>query len=148
MEAPNKEEQQARLDAFCKELMTYFLPGSVTFGLPGPPQQSQSVEHNAAQLKMMLQRYLDFQGGVEGELQSFNVNLLFDFDRFGACLIDVIWHGKPHAKRSFQPWDIPPVYGYRKLPTGEEGWESAYLDGEIAGLMTDVGPKFFQGMGL
>lgn len=145
MEATSEEDQQARLDAFAKKVTTHFLPKPVMFGMPGPPAQWASHEEGAQQMKFMIGRYLHFNLGFCADLKSFDIKVLYDHGGYGACLVDIIWAGKPHAKSGLEGWDMHGVYGYRKLETGEEGWELGYVDDEIKNLLKRF-PNFFEGM--
>lgn len=147
MDAPTKEEQQARIDALCDELIAFRLPGAVSFGLPGPPVQFSSPEQGKPPFIVLLKQLIKFGIEFENELKSKKVQVLYDHRGFGACLIQLVYTWKPHAKSGLEPWDMTVFYGYRKLPTGEEGWEFAYHDDENAGLLKRVGPQFFEGLG-
>ncbi|KAF2098100.1 hypothetical protein NA57DRAFT_57265 [Rhizodiscina lignyota] len=146
MEATSEEDQQARVDGFCKKMTSFFLPKPVLFGMPGPPQQWASHEAGQQMLKTVIGRYIDFGIGFQGALKSSKVRVLYDHGGFGACLVDIIWTTIPHAKSGLEPWDMHGMYGYRKLQTGEEGWELGYNDDEIANLLKRF-PNFFEGMG-
>lgn len=148
MDAPTEEETQKRIDRFCKETVSYRFQQCVTFGLPpGPPQMVTSHEQALQQFKPLIQRYCKFGIGFESEVTSYKIQTLYDYGGHGVCLFHVDYVMKPHSKSGLKPWDCHVVYGYRKLPTGEEGWETGYVDDEIAKVLEHVGPKVFEGMG-
>lgn len=141
-----REGQLALVDSYAQEVMSYRLPGSVTFGLPGGPQQAALPEHAAKQFKSVLKQFLKLEVGFGVEVKSARIETLFDFGGHGACNIDMMIGLKPHAKSGLEPWEFRTICGYRRTEAGEEGFESTYLDGEVAALMRNIGPKFFEGI--
>jgi hypothetical protein len=147
MDATSPEDQEERLEAWMKTLMKLFLPGAVGFG-GGPPQQAPSLEVLHEGIKMRTAQYLKHNIGFTAEPKSSEVKVVIDYgEEGGAAIIDVIWATKAHEKSglSEKGWDMHAVYGYRKMPTGEEGWEFGYQDDEIHQLLKRV-PNFFDGL--
>ena len=78
MDAPTKEEQQARIDALCDKVIAFRLPGAVAFGLPGGPLQFQSTEEGKAPFEGFLKQLIKFGVGFGNELKSKNVQVLLN----------------------------------------------------------------------
>lgn len=148
MDAPDGAEGQARIDRFCKDVVSYRLPQNVTFGLPtGQPFLVASHEQAEKQFSALIKRYCEFGIGFESEVRSNKIQVLYDYGGHGVCLFHVDYIMKPHSKSGLEPWDCHVVYSYRKLPNGEEGLESGYVDDEIAKVLEKVGPEVFEGLG-
>lgn len=148
MNTSNSEDQQTQLEKFAKAIIAFRLPGCVAFGLPGPPQQA-STDVALPQLKAFMNQYIKFGIQIASPgLKSSKVQVLYDHGGYGACLLDIVYTLEHHSKGGVKTFDMHAFYGYRKLSSGEEGWEFAYMDDEIAGITKNVGPEVFEGMGL
>lgn len=90
MDVPTEEEQQARIDALCDELIAFRLAGAVSFGLPGGPLQHQFPEQGKAPFAMLLKQLIKFGIGFGNELKSKKVQVLYDHGGYGACLVQII----------------------------------------------------------
>jgi hypothetical protein len=147
--ALTEEDFQTQLHALCKKIVSYRLPGCIAFGIPGvPPQQDKSPELAAQQVIAMLNNCYKLGMSIGLTNKSCKVQVLFDQGGYGACILDVTYGWTPREKSDLKPWDVRAFYGYRKLATGEEGWEMCYLDDEFTKLMENLGPKAYEGIEL
>lgn len=139
-------EQDAALDQLCSKILAFRLPGSVAFGVPMAMPQPDD-DNTPKMMKAMFRNCIrnDIAAGIT--LKSHQVRVVYDGGSHGSALVEVVYGWEPLPKSGLKPWDVQTVYGYRKKPSGEEGWEMAYVDGEFAKLMEHVGPKMFEGLG-
>lgn len=140
------EEQDKALDEHCKKILAWRLPGSVAFGIPGSPPQQQSDESVGTLMKAMFANCIKHHIAAGLTLKDYKVKVLYDFGGHGAAMIDVTYTWEALPKSGIKPWDVKTYYGYRKMPSGDEGWEYAYADEDFSKIMENVGPKFFEGM--
>ena len=146
--AHTEEDFQTQLHAFCEKIVSYRLPGCVSFGVPGvPPQQDKSPELATQQASAILNNCYKLGMSIGLTVKSSEVQVLFDHGGYGSCILHVTYGWTPLEKSGLKPWEVQAVYGYRKLESGEEGWEMCYLDDEVAKMMKYLGPKAFEGIG-
>lgn len=144
-EATTEEDQQARINSFCDKAVSFFLPKPIGFG-SSPPSQWESHEAGKQMLGGFIKRYIQLGIGFGADVDNKKIILLYDYGTHGACLIDVHYLVKPLQRSGLEPYVMHAHYGYRRLPTGEEGFEFVYMDDEFAQLQKRV-PNFFEGMG-
>jgi hypothetical protein len=146
MEGTSEADTESRIDDFCKRIVEYFHPKTILFGVPGGAAVFNSREEAAVAIKANTKRYVELGLGFCAELKKYEVMGTFDLGGHGACMLDVTWRIKPHKGSGLEDYDIHAVYGYRKLKSGDEGWEHGYIDGEMEELVKRR-PDFFVGMG-